>query len=187
MTRGRKPTPLHLKAITGGAGAGAAGEAPEDGGKRSVNLEAAAPFCPEPVSQNKDALQVWERLADLMVDAGLLTPIFEGTLACYCITYGRLVEAERKLRAAGAGNVTGWLIKSPNGYAALRGQILSGDVLLCSGTGLFLEDDPGGLGQRLVARGDVFVVPRTRPLDGGRERRGDRGAYRAAQLLPHKL
>ena len=105
--RGRPPTPAHLQVLTGGAGAartapaGGADHSPEADQGLSVNIESGVPFCPEPVRENKDAQEIWERLVALLVPAGLMSPIYEGTLMGYCIAYARLVEAERKLRDAG--------------------------------------------------------------------------------------
>lgn len=102
--KGRKPNPLPVIALSGSR------SPTESGGDSGQVFTVAAPYCPEPVTENPDALAAWERLVPELISAGLLTPIFEGNLATYCTVYARWVEAERELRK------TAKLVKSPSGY-----------------------------------------------------------------------
>ena len=106
--RGRKPNPDPLPVITLAEGKDANATDPDAVTSRALTV--AAPFCPEPVSENPDALAVWQRLVPELIKAGLVTPIFEGMLAAYCMVFARWVEAERELRK------TAKLVKSPSGY-----------------------------------------------------------------------
>lgn len=66
--------PGHLQVVSSGraaANGGAAGaKGADDGGGRSVNVEAGAPFCPEPIRENRDAQAIWDRLVVLTVAQG---------------------------------------------------------------------------------------------------------------------
>ncbi len=104
--KGRKPNPDRLPVITLAAGKYAG----DENYGNSAALAVAEPFCPEPVLENPDALAVWDRLVPELLRAGLVTPIFEGMLAAYCMVFSRWVEAERELRN------TAKLVKSPSGY-----------------------------------------------------------------------
>lgn len=104
--KGRKPIPDPLPAIALAEGKDASD--PDAVTERALTV--AAPYCPEPVTENPDAQAVWDRLVPELVRAGLMTPIFEGMLAAYCIVFARWVEAERELRN------TAKLVKSPSGY-----------------------------------------------------------------------
>ncbi len=106
--RGRKPNPDPLPVITLAEGKDANATDPDAATSRTLTV--AAPFCPEPVTENADALAVWQRLVPELIKAGLVTPIFEGMLAAYCMVFARWVEAERELRK------TAKLVKSPSGY-----------------------------------------------------------------------
>tara|TARA_R110002110_G_C13299710_1_gene704237 strand:+ start:546 stop:1028 length:483 start_codon:yes stop_codon:yes gene_type:complete len=102
--RGRKPLPDRLPAISLDEGS------PDGQSTTERALRVAEPYCPEPVTEDADALACWNRLVPELVQAGLLTPIFEGMLAAYCMVFARWGEAERELRK------TGKLVKSPTGY-----------------------------------------------------------------------
>lgn len=102
--RGRKPVPDRLPAISLDEGSAKEQSVTERA------LQVAEPYCPEPVAENADALACWNRLVPELVQAGLLTPIFEGMLAAYCTVFARWIEAERELRK------TAKLVKSPTGY-----------------------------------------------------------------------
>jgi P27 family predicted phage terminase small subunit len=106
--KGRKPHPDPLPVIALAEGRDPNVTDPDVVASRS--LVVAAPFCPEPVTEDPDALAAWNRLVPELIRAGLVTPIFEGMLAAYCMVFARWVEAERELRK------TAKLVKSPSGY-----------------------------------------------------------------------
>ena len=99
--RGRKPKPTALKLIDGNPG------------KRAINGRepqppSAQPPCPAHL--NPSARAEWRRLARDLNRIGLLTLIDRAALAAYCQSWGRWVEAERKLLE------TPLLLKTPAGY-----------------------------------------------------------------------
>ena len=99
--RGRKPTPTQLKLVAGNPG------------KRPINGSepqpaADLPTCPAHL--NPSAKAEWKRLARDLNRIGLLTMVDRAALAVYCQSYGRWVEAERKLKE------TPVLLKMPSGY-----------------------------------------------------------------------
>jgi P27 family predicted phage terminase small subunit len=99
--RGRKPKPTRLKLIEGNPG------------RRPINGSepkppGAQPTCPAHL--NPSAKAEWKRLARDLNKIGLLTMIDRAALAAYCQSYGRWVEAERKLTE------TPPLLKTPAGY-----------------------------------------------------------------------
>ena len=110
MARGRNPKPAHLRVIDGGAG-----HRPDPGKAEPHALAAEAPHCPAPVKQHRDAHAMWKRMVPELVRAGLITKVFEGPLAGYCMAYGRWIQAERALRKL-KGPAGALLIRSPKGY-----------------------------------------------------------------------
>lgn len=99
--RGRKPTPTSIKKLTGNPG------------RRPFNPDEprpvrGAPTCPAHLSPT--AKSEWKRLASQLVALGMLSALDRAVLAAYCQTYGRWVEAERKLAETPA------LIKLQTGY-----------------------------------------------------------------------
>jgi P27 family predicted phage terminase small subunit len=99
--RGRKPKPTHLKLLEGNPG------------KRSLNgaeprPELKVPTCPAHLSPSAKA--EWKRVAQQLHATGVVSEFDRATLAAYCQSYGRWVEAERKLKE------TPLLIKLPSGY-----------------------------------------------------------------------
>lgn len=99
--RGRKPTPTQLKLVAGNPA------------KRPINGSepqpaADLPTCPAHL--NPSAKAEWKRLARDLNRIGLLTMVDRAALAVYCQSYGRWVEAERKLKE------TPVLLKMPSGY-----------------------------------------------------------------------
>ncbi|MEP2028229.1 MAG: phage terminase small subunit P27 family [Paracoccaceae bacterium] len=66
------------------------------------------PTCPSHLSST--AKTEWKRLSRVLNEIGLLTQIDRTVLAGYCQSYGRWVEAERKLQE------TPTLLKTPAGY-----------------------------------------------------------------------
>ena len=104
--KGRKPIPDPLPVIA----LAESKDATDPNTVREHALTVAAPYCPEPVTENVDAKAAWDRLVPELIKAGLVTPIFEGMLAAYCTVFARWVEAERELRN------TAKLVKAPSGY-----------------------------------------------------------------------
>lgn len=99
--RGRKPTPTHLKLLHGNPG-----RRPINGDEPKPASD--LPTCPAHL--NASAKAEWKRLARDLNRIGLLTMVDRGALAAYCQSWGRWVEAERKLKE------TPPLLKTPAGY-----------------------------------------------------------------------
>jgi P27 family predicted phage terminase small subunit len=99
--RGRKPKPTHLKLLEGNPG-----HRPINGAEPKPKRE--LPTCPAHL--NPSAKAEWKRLVQELQEIGILTLIDRGVLAGYCQSWGRWVEAERKLKE------TPPLIKTPAGY-----------------------------------------------------------------------
>jgi P27 family predicted phage terminase small subunit len=91
--RGRKPRP---SALTGNRS------------EREPTPPNALPRCPGHLSDV--ARKEWRRLARPLHDMGVLSTVDRAALAAYCQSYGRWVEAERKLKE------TPLLLKTPSGY-----------------------------------------------------------------------
>jgi P27 family predicted phage terminase small subunit len=99
--RGRKPKPTSLKILQGNPG-----KRPIRGGEPQPPRS--QPTCPAHLSPTAKA--EWKRLAQSLCKIGLLTQVDRAALAAYCQSYGRWVEAERKLAE------TPPLLKTPAGY-----------------------------------------------------------------------
>ena len=99
--RGRKPTPTSLKILQGNPG-----KRPIRG--REPQPPRSQPTCPAHLSPTAKA--EWKRLAQSLNKIGTLTQVDRAALAAYCQSYGRWVEAERKLAE------TPPLLKTPAGY-----------------------------------------------------------------------
>ena len=99
--RGRKPKPTIIKIREGNPGKRRInGDEPQPSGSQ--------PTCPAHLSPTAKA--EWKRLAQPLNKIGLLTQVDRAALAAYCQSYGRWVEAERKLTE------TPPLLKTPAGY-----------------------------------------------------------------------
>lgn len=99
--RGRKPTPTRLKVLHGNPGKRPIrGDEPKPPGS--------LPTCPAHLSPSAKA--EWKRLARSLNKMGVLTQVDRAVMAAYCQSYGRWVEAERKLAE------TPVLLKTPAGY-----------------------------------------------------------------------
>jgi P27 family predicted phage terminase small subunit len=112
---GRKPKPTILKMLAGNPG------------RRPLNPNEPEPKrrippCPE-VLQG-EARKEWRRIAKKLFEAGLLTEIDGPALMGYCLAYGRLLDAEQKLRDFGsvAKAPSGYLVHSP--YLAIANKAL---------------------------------------------------------------
>lgn len=109
-TRGRKPTPTHLKLVNGNPG------------KRAPRKREAAPPLSEPTPPphlSDEAKVEWGRVMSQLLRCGLMSEIDRAALAAYCQAYGRWVQAERALSKMGEKDLlTGALmIKTSNGNA----------------------------------------------------------------------
>lgn len=116
MTRGRKPKPTLLKLVT------------DNPGKRPMNASEPMPArraLQPPENLLPEARAEWDRVADDLVAAGLITVADLASLAIYCTAYGRWVQAERLLAAlAKADPITeGLTIQTPNG-AVIQNPLL---------------------------------------------------------------
>ena len=99
--RGRKPVPTAIKLANGNPG------------KRPLNPRepkpvTSIPSCPAHLMPTAKA--EWKRLARELHQLGILTRLDRSVLAAYCASYGRWVEAERRLKETPA------LLKTPAGY-----------------------------------------------------------------------
>ena len=99
--RGRKPKPTHLKILEGNPG-----HRSVDTGEPRPELQ--IPTCPAHLCPSAKA--EWKRLAQQLHTLGIMTMLDRAALAAYCQSYGRWVEAERKLKE------TPTLLKLPSGY-----------------------------------------------------------------------
>ena len=99
--RGRKPMPTAMKVMMGNPG-----KRPING--REPRPGPAIPTCPSHLSPTGKA--EWKRLARQLQQLGILSQLDRSVLAAYCQSYGRWVEAERKLKE------TPPLLKTPAGY-----------------------------------------------------------------------
>jgi P27 family predicted phage terminase small subunit len=107
ITKGRKPTPTQLKLLRGNPG------------KRKLKEdeprpEASIPECPSHLGE--EARAEWERMSVELFDLGLLTALDRAALACYCMAWGRWVEAERMVKQYGEvlkSKGTGGFYRSP--------------------------------------------------------------------------
>lgn len=109
-TRGRKPTPTHLKLVNGNPG------------KRAIKRREAKPPPSEPTPPahlSDDAKVEWGRVMSHLMRCGLMSEIDRAALAGYCQAYSRWVQAERALQRMGEKDqLTGALmIKTTNGNA----------------------------------------------------------------------
>lgn len=89
--KGRKPKPLELRVLHGGAYSKAFAEQPQP---RRV-----LPRCPEHLTG--EAAACWKRLARDLYDAGLLSALDRDALAAYCMAYARYKKAEEILAKSG--------------------------------------------------------------------------------------
>lgn len=97
--RGRKPKPTVLNMLAGNPG------------KRPLNdrepvAPAGIPACPDYLDEV--AQGEWFRVADLLEQMGLMSPLDRSALAAYCVVYSRWVHAEEQVRKFGT------IVKSPD-------------------------------------------------------------------------
>ena len=106
--RGRKPTPTHLKLVTGNPG------------KRPLPKKEPKPellIPPVPSELCDDAKLEWGRVSVELHRIGLLSNIDRGALCAYCAAYGRWIKAERILRKIEANDPVshGLVVKTKSG------------------------------------------------------------------------
>jgi P27 family predicted phage terminase small subunit len=90
--RGRKPIPSAIRAVRGNPGK-------RTGNEREPEFAAAIPGCPAHL--DGEARAEWDRVAKELHDKGVLAQVDRAALACYCQAWGRLCEAEVKVRDMG--------------------------------------------------------------------------------------
>jgi P27 family predicted phage terminase small subunit len=98
MTRGRKPKPTTLKLLAGNPG------------HRPLNDS--EPQAPEGIPDCPDFLDdvaksEWSRVCEDLQRMGVLSTVDRPSIAAYCVTYSRWVEAERHVKQHGL------IVKSP--------------------------------------------------------------------------
>ena len=98
--RGPKPTPTKILKLHGSRRAGK--------NKNEPKPTIAAPICPSHLIA--DAKAEWKRIVPELKKLGLLTKIDRAALAGYCQSWGRWVNAEKKIQKIGE------VVKSPSGY-----------------------------------------------------------------------
>jgi P27 family predicted phage terminase small subunit len=89
---GPKPMPKHLKLVTGNRA------------KRSLNYEEPQPerLIPDPPDiLSEEALAEWHRIVPRLKSAGMMSVVDGASLAAYCQSYGRWVQAERVIQELG--------------------------------------------------------------------------------------
>lgn len=89
-TRGRKPTPTHLKLVRGNPGKRSL---PKKEDEIPVVIEEVSP----PPHLSDEAKVEWGRIIGSLVTLKLMSQLDRAALAAYCQAYGRWVQAERAL------------------------------------------------------------------------------------------
>lgn len=97
---GRRPKPTALKVLAGTL-------RKDRANPREVQPRRKMPSCPR-VLQG-EARREWNRMGRRLLNAGLLTELDGSALLGYCLAYGRLLDAEEKLREYGS------VVKAPGG------------------------------------------------------------------------
>jgi len=108
MGRGRKPTPTALRVLRGNPGRR---PLPED------EPRPAAGTLEKPESLDGVASTEWDRVAQKLVDLGIVTELDQATLECYVTALSDV----RQLRAAIAKD--GWAIKTADGEGLKRNPL----------------------------------------------------------------
>lgn len=108
--KGRKPTPTHLKLVTGNPGKRALP-------KNEAKIVRALPAPPPHLAD--EAKVEWGRVSEELYKIGLLSGIDRAVLAAYCQSYARWVRAERAIAEMGKEDLLtgGLMIKTTNGNA----------------------------------------------------------------------
>lgn len=91
-TRGRKPTPTHLKLVRGNPGKRSL---PKKEDEIPVVIEEVSP----PPFLSDDAKVEWGRMMQALVALKLVSQLDRAAFAAYCQAYGRWAQAERSLAA----------------------------------------------------------------------------------------
>jgi P27 family predicted phage terminase small subunit len=108
--KGRKPTPTHLKLVTGNPGKRAL---PKNEAKIVRALPAPPPFLPD------EAKVEWGRVSEELYKIGLLSSIDRAALAAYCQSYALLAQAWCAINEMRKEDLLtgGLMIKTTNGNA----------------------------------------------------------------------
>ena len=141
--RGRKPKPTQLKVLEGNPG-----RRPLN--KNEPQPEVRVPTCPQHLCPSAKA--EWKRLALQLFTLGILTTLDRSTLAAYCQSYGRWVEAEQKLKETPA------ILKMPSGYVQQNPWLTIAHKQL-----ELMHKYMSELGLSPVSRGRVSVSSANRP------------------------
>lgn len=100
--RGRKPVPTPLRLLRGNPG------------KRAIADDEPAPpvvGSPDPpAGLSGEAREEWTRRAPQLLAVGLLTEVDVPAFTAYCTAWGRMIDAEAKLKT------TGEVVATPSGY-----------------------------------------------------------------------
>jgi P27 family predicted phage terminase small subunit len=109
-TRGRKPTPTHLKLVRGNPGKR---KLPDPAKEIRPPLDEPTP----PAHLSDEAKVEWGRIVSLLFQLKLMTQIDRASLAAYCQAYGRWVQAERALTSMAEKDMLtrGLMIKTTGG------------------------------------------------------------------------
>ena len=113
--KGRKPIPTQLHKLHGNPG------------KRSLNKNEPKPKGRKPTCPNHlqgAARYEWDRVCDKLRALGLLTGIDRAALSMYCIAYGTVADAQKKIDQLGTVYKTksGAIIQSP--YIGIRNRAM---------------------------------------------------------------
>lgn len=108
MKPGRAPKPTALKLVQGNPG-----RRPVES-KGEARLAFVAPHRPAHLSP--EAAAEWDRILPMLLKYQLVSEIDSASLALYCQSYGRWVEAEGKLAEVRQRGGDGLLMKAPSGY-----------------------------------------------------------------------
>lgn len=116
-TKGRKPTPTHLKLVRGNPG------------KRRISENEVRPDvvpASPPSFLSDDAKAEWGRISAQLEALGMLTVVDHAALAAYCQAYGRWVLAERELgKVLGAAGPGGGLLYKGANSRICRNPLIS--------------------------------------------------------------
>ncbi len=145
--RGPAPKPTRLRLLAGNPG-----HRPINGKEPQPKVE--IPSCPKHLG--REARCEWKRIARELKALGLLSKIDRAGLAAYCVSWGRWVEAEDKLREHGT------IVKSPNGFAVQSPFLSVANQAMRQMTKLLAE-----FGMTPSSRTRVHSLPTEEPKKGG--------------------
>lgn len=100
--RGRKPLPTALKILRGETRPSRINQNEPQPARTAPKMP---PWLHEP------ARKIWKQLVKQLAEMNVLSSADEAVMACYCVTYARMQQAEVKVRETG-----GDVVRSPNGF-----------------------------------------------------------------------